>query len=265
MGILEAFKFRMVRNVLRFTEVTVNAVMTHRTRIFSLDKDTSVETAFTKITDAGFSRIPVYDDHPEHVVGIVLLKDLVRHVAAGGNRDTLKAVMVAPVFVPENRRIHEMLAQFRRSGLNIAIVLDEYGGVAGLVTIEDVVEEILGEIYDEHEVQEGDKVVGIGANLYRLVADLPIYVANDALAVEMPQSRDVQTVGGYIAEQLGRLPSQGETVETPVGEFFIEAMARKRIVSVRFSPRRGDGETQEGDDRGSSARKRPASGAGDGE
>jgi CBS domain containing-hemolysin-like protein len=239
-GILEAFKFRMVRNVLRFTEVTVSAIMTHRTKIFSLDKDMSLRNAFTRVTEAGYSRVPVYDGHPEHIVGIALLKNLVRRVAAGGDDEPLKTVMVEPIFVPENKRIHEMLAQFRRFGLNIAIVLDEYGGVSGLVTIEDVVEEILGEIYDEHEVQEGDKIVPLNDDNYRLIADLPIYVANDALAVEIPQTRDVQTIGGYIAEQLGRLPAQGEHVETPAGAFLIETMARKRIVSVRFTPRRED-------------------------
>ncbi|NBF40063.1 MAG: DUF21 domain-containing protein [Spirochaetes bacterium] len=239
-GILEAFKFRMVRNVLRFTEVTVSAIMTHRTKIFSLDKDMSLRDAFTRITEAGYSRVPVYDGHPEHIVGIALLKNLVRRVAAGGDDEPLKTVMVEPIFVPENKRIHEMLAQFRRFGLNIAIVLDEYGGVSGLVTIEDVVEEILGEIYDEHEVQEGDKIVPLNDDNYRLIADLPIYVANDALGVEIPQTRDVQTIGGYIAEHLGRLPAQGEHVETPAGAFLIETMARKRIVSVRFTPHRED-------------------------
>jgi putative hemolysin len=244
-GILEAFKFRMVRNVLRFTEVTVSAIMTHRTKIFSLDKDMSLRDAFTRITEAGYSRVPVYDGHPEHIVGIALLKNLVRKVAAGGDDEPLKTVMVEPIFVPENRRIHEMLAQFRRFGLNVAIVLDEYGGVSGLVTIEDVVEEILGEIYDEHEVQEGDKIVPLNDDNYRLIADLPIYVANDALGVEIPQTRDVQTIGGYIAEQLGRLPAQGEHVETPAGAFLIETMARKRIVSVRFTPRHDeDGEAE---------------------
>lgn len=239
-GILEAFKFRMVRNVLRFTEVTVSAIMTHRTKMFSLDKDISLRDAFTRITEAGYSRVPVYDGHPEHIVGIALLKNLVRRVVVGGDDEPLKTVMVEPIFVPENRRIHEMLAQFRRFGLNVAIVLDEYGGVSGLVTIEDVVEEILGEIYDEHEVQEGDKIVLLNEDNYRLIADLPIYVANDALGVDIPQTRDVQTIGGYIAEQLGRLPAQGEHVETPAGAFLIETMARKRIVSVRFTPRRED-------------------------
>lgn len=257
MGILEAFKFRMVRNVLRFTEVTVNAIMTHRTRIFSLDKDLSIREAFARMTDAGYSRVPVYDDHPEHIVGIVLLKNLVRRVAHGGDEDALKTVMVEPIFVPENKRTHEMLAQFRRFGLNIAIVLDEYGGVSGLVTIEDVVEEILGEIYDEHEVQEADKIVPVGEEDYRLIADLPIYVANDALGVDIPQTRDVQTIGGYIAEQLGRLPAQGETVETPAGTFHIETMARKRIVSVRFAPAHPEdrqGEDAAGDSAGDDRR-----------
>ena len=292
-GILEAFRFRMVRNVLRFTEVNVSAVMTHRTRVFSLDKEEPLSTAFTKITSAGFSRVPIYDGHPEHIVGVVILKELARrmvsaetpsagagpHGAASGGADshggasggaaqadrttqgptqetgkstpregTLKRVMVEPIFVPENRKIDDMLSQFRRFGLNIAIVLDEYGGVSGIVTMEDVVEEILGEIYDEHEVQEADKMVAIDDTSYRLEADLPIYVANDRLGVEIPHTRDVQTIGGYIAEQLGRLPAQGETVSTPVGEFIIEAMARKRIVSVRFSPDRSHGEGGPGPD-----------------
>lgn len=277
-GILEAFRFRMVRNVLRFTEVTVNAVMTHRTRVFSLDKEEPLSTAFTKITAAGFSRVPVYDRHPEHIVGVVILKELARRMVGRGpgawvedaagpadrteaapaedaaspgatpgdeassssEEETLKAVMVEPIFVPENRKIDEMLTQFRRFGLNVAVVLDEYGGVSGLVTMEDVVEEILGEIYDEHEVQEAEKILTIDDASYRLVADLPIYVANDSLGVEIPQTRDVQTIGGYIAEQLGRLPAQGETIETPVGVFVIETMARKRIVSVRFTPVRSE-------------------------
>ncbi|MFP4205281.1 MAG: hemolysin family protein [Spirochaetaceae bacterium] len=246
-GMLEAFKFRMVRNVLRFSEVTVNATMTHRTRIFSLDKDISLDEAFTRITETGFSRVPVYDQHPEHIVGVVLLKNLVRRVAAGHKRDALKTIMVEPIFVPENRRMHEMLAQFRRYGLNMAIVLDEYGGVSGLVTVEDVVEEILGEIYDEHEVQEPDKVVPLDDGSYRVSADLPIYVANDALSVRIPQSREAQTIGGYITEQLGRLPTQGESVDTPVGQFFIETMTRKRIVRVRFSPIPGDDEPEDSD------------------
>lgn len=261
-GILEAFRFRMVRNVLRFTEVTVNAVMTHRTRVFSLDKEEPLSAAFTKISAAGFSRVPVYDQHPEHIVGVVILKELARRMVGMGvgtsdatlgneatsasEEDTLKAVMVEPIFVPENRKIDEMLTQFRRFGLNIAVVLDEYGGVSGLVTMEDVVEEILGEIYDEHEVQEDEKILALDDESYRLVADLPIYVANDSLGVEIPHTRDVQTIGGYIAEQLGRLPAQGETVETPAGLFVIETMARKRIVGVKFTPIRS--ENAEGDE-----------------
>jgi len=234
-GILDALKSRMVKNVFRFTEVTVNAVMTHRTKVFSLDKNLTIDEAFPRIVEEGYTRIPVFDEHPEHIVGIVLLMDILRALAGGEQSEPLKRIMVDAIYVPENKKINAMLAQFRREGLNIAIVLDEYGGVSGVVTVEDIIEEILGEIYDEHEVKEREKITPLGENTYLILADIPIYVFNDWMELELPENKDIQTLGGYLADLAGRIPSQNEVIETPVGKFVIDTISRKRIVSVRFA------------------------------
>lgn len=236
LGVIENFKYHMVRNVFRFSEVTVQAVMTHRTRVFSLNKTLSVEQALPQIVAAGFSRVPVYDDNPEEIVGIVLLKNVLDKTVEGKQSTQLKEIMVEPIYVAENRRIHRMLQHFRKSGLNIAIVRDEYGGLAGIVTLEDVIEEILGEIYDEHEEQEREKIIPIGDGGFLLAGDLPLYIANDTLGTGFVGGESAQTIGGYLSEYTGRIPHRNDRIQTEHGEFIVQTMQRKRIVSVHFNP-----------------------------
>jgi CBS domain containing-hemolysin-like protein len=118
--------------------------------------------------------------------------------------------------------------------LNIAVVLDEYGGVAGLVTTEDIIEEILGELYDEHEVKERQKITHLGDNTYSIMADIPLYSVNEALGLDIAQTRDAQTLAGYLTETAGHIPVSNEVIDTPYGEFVVESVWKKRIVSVRF-------------------------------
>jgi len=233
-GAIEAEQSKMVRSVLRFSEVTVSAVMTHRTRVFSLDKNLGLDSAIGTILESGYSRIPVYDEDPERIVGIVLMRDAMSEFAKHEENATLRQIMVEPIYVPENRRIDQMLAQFRRGKLNMAIVLDEYGGLAGIVTVEDIVEEILGEIYDENEQKQREKITREAKNTYLIIADIPIYVLNDALDIELPHSRNVQSLGGYLADLAGHIPAPGEVFETPAGRFEVVTTSRRHIVSVRF-------------------------------
>ena len=233
-GAIEADQSKMVRSVLRFSEVSVSAVMTHRTRVFSLDRNLRLDSAIETILESGYSRIPVYDEDPERIVGIVLMRDAMSEFAKHEESSTLRQVMVEPIYVPENRRIDQMLAQFRRGKLNMAVVLDEYGGLAGIVTVEDIVEEILGEIYDENEQKEREKITREAKNTYLIIADIPIYVLNDALDIELPHSRNVQSLGGYLADLAGHIPAPGETFETPAGRFEVVTTSRRHIVSVRF-------------------------------
>jgi len=234
-GILESYRTRILRNVFRFSGVTVQGIMTHRTNVYSLEQDRIVQEVLPEITRRGFSRIPVFDEDPEKVVGIVLIKDVMRALSEGKADLPLKKIMVPPIFVPESRRINRILAQFKREKLNMAIVLDEYGGLAGIVTVEDVIEEIIGELYDEHEVRESEKVTKSDDGTYLIRGDTPIYVLNDLLHLELPYNRNVQTIGGYLTDLAGRIPAQYEVIETPAGKFVVEAISRKQILSLRYA------------------------------
>ncbi len=236
-GVVEADQGKMLRSVLRFSDVPVSAVMTHRTRVFSVDRSRKIAEVIEALIESGYSRIPVYEDDPERIVGIVLLRDAAREHAKGGKDIPLREIMVEPIYVPENRRIDQMLAQFRRAKLNIAVVLDEYGGLAGIVTMEDIVEEILGEIYDENEQREREKITVEGRNTFLIVADIPIYVLNDALDIELPSSRNAQSLGGYLADLAGHIPAAGEIFETTAGRFEVVSTSRRHIVTVRFHRR----------------------------
>jgi putative hemolysin len=244
-GAIRADQGKMVRGVLRFREVTVSAVMTHRTRVYSLDKNLHLNEAISPIIESGFSRIPVYEDDPERIVGIVLVRDAMKEYSTGDESATLRQIMMEPIYVPENRRIDQMLSHFRRSKLNMAVVLDEYGGLAGIVTVEDIVEEILGEIYDENEQKEREKITREGGNTFLIIADVPLYVLNEALDIELPTSRNVQSLGGYIADLAGHIPAPGETFDTRSGRFEVVTTSRRHVVSVRFHRRPREDEEAE--------------------
>ena len=233
-GVLESYRTRILRNVFRFSTVTVQGIMTHRTHVYSLEQHRLLSEVIGEITERGFSRIPVYDEDPERIVGIVLVKNIMRAMNEGLAESPLKKIMVPPMFVPESRRINRMLAQFKRDKLNMAIVLDEYGGLAGIVTVEDVVEEILGDIYDEHEVRETEKITRGEDGSLTVKGDTPVYVLNDVAGIELPYNRNAQTIGGYLTDLAGRIPAQDEVIEAPAGRFVVQTISRKQILTVRF-------------------------------
>jgi CBS domain containing-hemolysin-like protein len=233
-GVIEKDQGQMVRGVLRFGDMTASTVMTHRTRVFSLGKNMTVRDALPAILESGFSRVPVYGDSAEEIEGIVLLHDVVEASVSGHSNEPLRSIMLEPIFVPENRPTDELLAQLRHEKLNLAVVLDEYGGVAGLVTVEDLVEEILGELYDENEERERSKITRENETTFLIRADIPTYVVNDALEVNIPSDRGAQTLGGYIAAVAGHIPAAGETISSEFGRFEIVSTSRRQIVSVRF-------------------------------
>lgn len=231
-GIIEGFRSKMLKSVFRFKDLEVGAIMTHRTQVFSLDKNTTVGEAIPEVSETGYARIPIYDGDPERIVGVVLAKDLMKQV---DNPDLqLKEIMIPPVFVPEQRNIQAMLTQLLQEKLNLAIVLDEYGGLAGIVTIEDIVEEIFGEIYDENETRERAKITHLGHDRYMIRADIPIHVLNDFLHSELETDRHVQTLGGYLVHVIGRIPEQGERIESPAGSFTITGIEQNRILHVQY-------------------------------
>ena len=239
-GLFNQLNANILKNVFRSRDVRVGAIMTHRTKVFSLEKRQTIHDAFPAILDSGFSRVPVYNEEPERIVGILLVKDAARAVAEGRDDMSISRIMVPPVFVPENKSFHKVLSRLRRERLNMAIVLDEYGGVAGIVTMEDLVEEFVGELYDEGEIEEAQPLHPVAPGEYLLAGDAPIHVVNDHLDIELSSDGDAQTIAGFIVDRLGRIPEQGEELDTRFGTFTVESVGQSHVASVRFRRRDAD-------------------------
>jgi CBS domain containing-hemolysin-like protein len=165
---------------------------------------------------------------------------MMKYIAEGKADLPLREVMTEPIFVSENRRVNELFFLFKREKLNMAVVMDEYGGLAGVVTLEDVAEELFGELYDENERQGWEKITGLGGGQWRVTGDTSLYQLEDRFGLDFPQSRYAQTVAGFLNEYLGCIPETNQKVETPQATFLIETVREKRIESVIFIPRRDD-------------------------
>ncbi|KGE71841.1 hemolysin family protein [Spirochaeta lutea] len=233
-GILENYRTRMVKSIFRFNDVSVHAIMTHRTKVFSLPASLPISEALPLITEAGYSRIPVFGRDQEQILGIVLEKEVIR--ALNEPETTLKDLMMPPVVVPESWKIHRVFTKLKAERLNLAIVLDEYGGLAGVVTMEDLVEEIIGELYDENEEKEGSRVTRNASGWYTIQGDTPLHVLEDIVGIEFPHDRSIETIGGYLADLAEELPNPGTSIPTDAGTFIIDRISRKQILSVRFRP-----------------------------
>ena len=236
MGVVEDYENRLVRGVFRFNDVTVGAILTHRTDVFSLDQSMPAQEALKPILDAGFSRIPIYLKVPEHITGIVLSKDVVKAVIEDRGGDPIKKLALEPLFVPTSRRINELFAVFKHGALNLAVILDEYGGLEGIVSREDVIEELVGELYDENEVMDGEKVTTVDEASYRIQGDTSLLQVNDLLELPLVQGKNAQTIAGYIVEILGRIPFPGEELSIPGARVKIEDVRKNRIITVLCRP-----------------------------
>ncbi len=231
-GVVESYESKMVKNVFRFNDTPIQAIMTHRREVFSLDKSLTIKQAIDSITEKGFSRIPVFHENPEDIVGIVLLKDIV--TCMGKNEDYLPLtdIMVKPLFVSGNRKVNELFSIFKNEKLNIAVIVDGYGGLSGIVTMEDVTEELFGELYDENEEKGLEKISKVNPGTYRILGDTPVQFINDRLESEIPNNKNARTLAGYLIEYLGNIPVRGQKIETPFGVFTIESVLQNRINSV---------------------------------
>ncbi len=245
-GVVENYETRMVKSVFRFNDTQVQTIMTHRTDIFSLEADLSLDTVLKDITKEGYSRIPVYDENPEYIVGILLVRDLMRYIAEGRKDNVpVRDIMTEPIFVSETRKVNELFFLFKKEKLNIAVVMDEYGGLAGIVTLEDVAEELFGELYDENEIQGWEKITPLEDNSFRITGDTSLHQIEDRFGIIFEHSKYVQTVGGLLVEHIGTIPVENQKIETPKGTFIVENLRRKRIETVIFTPLQTDTESEQ--------------------
>ena len=207
--ILEEEEREMIHGIFELESTVAREVMTPRTDMVYLDVNTELNDVLAIVTEKGHSRIPVYEENIDNIVGVLHVKDLLRCWYEYRQEVDLRDVLRPPLFVPETKRIDDLLQEFKSERTHMAIVLDEYGGTAGLVTIEDVLEEIVGEIQDEYDVEDRmAKELEDGS--YEVDARIPIDEVNDLLEIDLP-SEDSDSIGGFIVNYLGRVPQAGES------------------------------------------------------
>jgi len=233
-GMVEADEEQMISGVLEFRSMTAREVMTPRPDIVAVPADATLEQVVEVITREGHSRLPVYEGNLDEIVGVVLAKDLFPYLAGTAEKPfDLRAVMREPWFVPDTKRIDDLLAELRAKSLHMAIVLDEFGGTEGLVTLEDLLEEIVGDIYDEHDLPEAEFVETEDGHVL-VDGGASIAEVNERFGLELPDD-DFSTIGGYIFGELGRVPVKGDVVTLPTGgEFRVEETEERRVTRVRY-------------------------------
>jgi len=232
-GVIETEEKEMIHSIFDLGETRVSQVMTPRLDITAVEADASIETLVEAVTSSGHSRLPVYDDDLDNIVGIVHAKDVLRSVVSEGGRASIRSLMRPPYFIPETKRVSDLLAEFRTYRRQVAIVRDEYGTVTGIVTIEDLIEEIVGEIQDEYDVEE-PTVRQMEDGTSSVDARISIADFNERMGTALPEEES-DTLGGLVFSLLGHQPEQGEIATWDGLEFLVEATDGRRIQRVRVS------------------------------
>jgi len=224
---------QLIYNVFDFTEATVESVMVPRTEIEALDAELSPAEMLDVFEQTRYSRMPIYRDSLDNIIGIVLQKDLSR-VVRRGSAVGLEEFVRSPVFIPTNVKLNDALRMLRRSSEHMALVVDEHGGIEGLVTLEDLLEEIVGDIRDEHDEAVARQIVEQPDGAYIVRGSLSIRDANKLLNLNLPESDAYHTIAGFMMERAGRLLKRGESVDYSGLKLTVRSTARNRIVETRI-------------------------------
>jgi CBS domain containing-hemolysin-like protein len=236
-GVVESGERQMIHSVFELGDTIAREVMVPRTDVVWIERTKTVRQALALCLRSGFSRLPVMGESVDDVVGVIYLKDLVRRSQNGPDirGPKVEEVMRPPTFVPESKPVDELLRDMQAQRIHIAIVVDEYGGFAGLVTIEDILEEIVGEIADEHDAFQRPPVEELPDGSMRVTARLSVQDLAELFSVELPEDDDVETVGGLLARALGRVPIEGAQAEVGGLRLVAESTGgrRNRIDTLR--------------------------------
>ena len=230
-GTMDAEERAMIRGIMALEETTAREIMVPRTDIVAVASDASFDDVVRIIVEQGYSRIPVFENTMDNVIGVVHAREVLGFLANGGRPPDVKSLARPAYFVPESKRVDELLAEMRRNKLSIAIVVDEYGGTAGLVTVEDLLEEIVGEITDEFDRDE-ESIHRISDNEAILDASVGIDALEELFGVKVEEG-DFDSVGGFILSHLGKMPTAGEEVRVDGLVVRILGVSGRRIKRVR--------------------------------
>ncbi len=240
---IEEEERELIHSIFEFGDTVVREVMVPRPDMVCLKGGATFDEALSVIIEAGYSRIPLYESDTDNIIGVLYAKDLMKRMHEGRNGGSASQLGRAPTFVPETKKVADLLREMQEQHVHMAIVVDEYGGTAGLVTIEDLIEEIVGEIVDEYD-QEEPLIEPIDDDTIRVDAKMPIDEVNDLLDVELPHE-EWDTVGGLVFALTGRVPAAGEKVRFDGLEFTTERVAGRRVQKVVIT-RRPESEGAEG-------------------
>jgi CBS domain containing-hemolysin-like protein len=241
--VIESEERRLIHSIFEFGDTVVREVMKPRPDMVAIDAAATIEEGIERAIEGGFSRIPAFEDSTDNIIGIAFLKDLVHRARAGEGGSPVREALREAVFVPEQKRVAELLREMQKDQFHMAIVIDEYGGTSGLVTLEDLLEEIVGEIADEYDLDE-PAVEHLADGALRVPGSTPIDDVSEELGVELPDT-EWDTVGGLVFNLLGHVPDEGECVRFQGLEFRTEQVQGRRIVSVQIRPHAREDDTED--------------------
>jgi CBS domain containing-hemolysin-like protein len=236
-GLIEEDAREMIEGVMELGDAVVSHIMTPRTEMYMVQLNLPWDSVVDAVIESGHTRVPVYDKNRDDVVGILYSKDLLPELAKGPDepRRPLTALLRKPQFVPETKAVDDLLQWFQKSRTHIAVVLDEYGGVSGLVTIEDVLEEIVGEIDDEYDQQTEEEIRKIDDDVCEALGRAHIDEINELMDFDLPEDEDFDTIGGFVFAEFGRVPSVGESITwQDVLRVTVLEASRRRVTRVRL-------------------------------
>ena len=231
-GVLEQEERRMIFSIFRLGETLAREIMVPRIDMLALEVHVTLDEAVGAFLNSGHSRIPVYEETIDNLLGVLYAKDLLRIWHEASRPETLKPLLRPAYFVPEAKKVDELLAEMQKQRIHIAFVVDEYGGIAGLVTLEDIVEEIIGEIRDEYDQGEEMPFQELKEGEYIFQGRIDLDDFNELMKTDLPKE-DADTLGGYIYNTLGRVPEVGETIERGRLLLTVEQVSGRRIRKVR--------------------------------
>ena len=232
-GVIEDEKNKMLTSIFEFSDTIVREIMTPRTDAICISDQETVQVAIELITNKGHSRVPVYEDKMDNIIGIIYAKDLLT-VSKSSMNSNIRKFMRDAAFIPEFKPVDDLLQQMKRSKLHMAIIVDEHGGMSGLVTLEDIVEEILGEIQDEYDQDEKKEFNQISENKYDVDARINIKDLGDLIDIEFPDDDDFDTLGGLVLSIKGSFPSKNETIQYKNLDILIKEIKKRRIIRLEI-------------------------------
>lgn len=233
-GLVEDYERRMTKGVFNMGHTPIKNIITHRTDVESMNQESAMQDVIHEVDMHNHSKYPIYSGNKENITGLVRSSKIVSEIRKGHLERKIKEIKEIPLYVPETRKISDVFRQMKKEKMHVAIVLDEYGGLTGMVTLEDIVNSILGDIDDITSASETERIEKISNKEYLICGEAPLTTVSETLKINLPQDNRIKTIGGLIVKKLERIPAAGETVTLDKYTFIVEEASDRQVLKVRF-------------------------------